>query len=527
MKPRRYLISINCQLLLACLLLPALSMAQEVCDNGRDDDNLTDLNDRIDCSCTASNQVVSLIPNPSFETQSECPFTTSQIEYAPPWFNNTFGSTDYMNACGFVPRALRSNGLFPFPDGDGAVATYIYEGYYEYLTTCLDSTMRAGRPYTIVFSFAATSVSNQSNDLLPQCRDTSLPQNPFALTLYGRANCNKATVRTLGCPTSVDANWKVLGTVIYKPIAKWRKLSITFTPAFDVNMIMLGAPCTLPPGYEQPPGSVCSPYFFYDNLILEKTERVNQPNIAIKATGEACQGNLRLTATTRDSLPLLATFQWYANGVALPGAVADTFRLPRGAQPGNYQVRLSGLFGCVLSAAVIINTVPPLAKIGHQVDTVVAGTTLQLTDSSQNATTRTWAFCDGTRLTGKTITLSFKEVGTCCLKLTANQGTCADSVQKCFAVIDKPTINIPNLFTPNGKGYNEVFEIRDARIKQLDCQIFNRWGRRVYTWTGTNGSWDGQLNNAPASEGTYFYIISYIDYLGNNQTAKGHLTLVR
>ncbi|TPE46027.1 gliding motility-associated C-terminal domain-containing protein [Pontibacter mangrovi] len=81
----------------------------------------------------------------------------------------------------------------------------------------------------------------------------------------------------------------------------------------------------------------------------------------------------------------------------------------------------------------------------------------------------------------------------------------------------------PNIFTPNGDGKNDFFEI--PGLPQEFCsatfqniRIYNRWGREVYRSTDSAFKWDG----ANLNDGVYFYMIDF-----NTTTYKGSVTLVR
>ncbi len=78
-------------------------------------------------------------------------------------------------------------------------------------------------------------------------------------------------------------------------------------------------------------------------------------------------------------------------------------------------------------------------------------------------------------------------------------------------------LNIPNAFTPNNDGKNDVF------LKDYDVKILNRWGEVLYE--GKNG-WDGTIDGKPVSAGTYYYIASIPDYDKNLKTVTGIITLV-
>lgn len=70
-----------------------------------------------------------------------------------------------------------------------------------------------------------------------------------------------------------------------------------------------------------------------------------------------------------------------------------------------------------------------------------------------------------------------------------------------------PFYNLPNTFTPNGDGTNEIFKPFPFRfIDRVDFKVYNRWGGLVFETTDPNLNWDGtNLNRKELSEGVYFY----------------------
>ena len=76
---------------------------------------------------------------------------------------------------------------------------------------------------------------------------------------------------------------------------------------------------------------------------------------------------------------------------------------------------------------------------------------------------------------------------------------------------DEPVYVLPNVFTPNGDGINDVFvpkEITPDLINRVEMHIFNRWGRFVYNTNDIFINWDGRASGSgqPCSPGTYFYV---------------------
>ena len=76
---------------------------------------------------------------------------------------------------------------------------------------------------------------------------------------------------------------------------------------------------------------------------------------------------------------------------------------------------------------------------------------------------------------------------------------------------DEPVYELPNVFTPNGDGINDVFvpmRITPEFITHVKMHIFNRWGRTVYDTEDVFIHWDGRVGGSgqPCSTGTYFYV---------------------
>jgi gliding motility-associated-like protein len=87
---------------------------------------------------------------------------------------------------------------------------------------------------------------------------------------------------------------------------------------------------------------------------------------------------------------------------------------------------------------------------------------------------------------------------------------------------------IPNVFTPNGDGFNDVFFLNITNGISIKAFIFNRWGKTIYEWSELSGSWNGTISGErEASEGTYYYVFEIEDKNGDIQLFKGHLILNR
>ncbi len=89
-----------------------------------------------------------------------------------------------------------------------------------------------------------------------------------------------------------------------------------------------------------------------------------------------------------------------------------------------------------------------------------------------------------------------------------------------------PELELPNVFTPNGDGHNELWRPIGEDIGQVELSIYSRWGRSVYTYSGalsSFGGWDG--GSSPA--GTYYVVVRALAPDGLAMEQKGILTLLR
>ena len=85
-------------------------------------------------------------------------------------------------------------------------------------------------------------------------------------------------------------------------------------------------------------------------------------------------------------------------------------------------------------------------------------------------------------------------------------------------------LTIPNVFTPNGDGVNDVFSIDGKAITEFNLTIVNRWGNTIFESNDINTSWDGTADGTPCLDGTYFYIIK-AKSTSNDYNKHGHVTL--
>lgn len=86
---------------------------------------------------------------------------------------------------------------------------------------------------------------------------------------------------------------------------------------------------------------------------------------------------------------------------------------------------------------------------------------------------------------------------------------------------------IPNIFSPNNDGQNDVLFLRGERISSCSFRLFDRWGIEVFNSHDREQGWDGTFNGKVCPEGVYFYIAEVGFVGGNSVVRKGNVTLIR
>jgi gliding motility-associated-like protein len=150
------------------------------------------------------------------------------------------------------------------------------------------------------------------------------------------------------------------------------------------------------------------------------------------------------------------------------------------------------------------------------------------TNTSVGANSYFWNLGNGVNAITPAAATTYTTAGVYTVTLMAYNSGCIATDTVLILVNDATTIAVPNIFSPNGDNINDEFYILTTGMKTLTCDIFNRWGQKVYTLGTPTQKWDGKLDNGnEASEGTYYYVLEAQGYDGKSYSYKGPITLVK
>ncbi len=159
---------------------------------------------------------------------------------------------------------------------------------------------------------------------------------------------------------------------------------------------------------------------------------------------------------------------------------------------------------------------------------------VSFTDLTKNAVITGWHwdfYANGSDTSAKqNPTYSFPNVGNyfVYLRVISNH-QCSDSIVKKLEVVEDETFYIPNAFTPNGDGGNDVFNPKAVGIKKFHMDIFDRWGQLVYSTNDIEKGWDGRSKKGGdiLPQDVYVYKITVTQSTSKSKQYVGHVTLIR
>ncbi len=147
--------------------------------------------------------------------------------------------------------------------------------------------------------------------------------------------------------------------------------------------------------------------------------------------------------------------------------------------------------------------------------------------------TRSWDFGDNTiELGTQEPTHLYPDTGSYTITLiVASIHNCYDTLITPIKINEAPTLYIPNAFTPNGDGKNDVFMVEGLQLYDFTMQIFDRWGEKIFESNDTNTGWDGRHRGPLCEMGVYVYRVVFKETTGKERktekTRVGHVTLIR
>jgi len=181
----------------------------------------------------------------------------------------------------------------------------------------------------------------------------------------------------------------------------------------------------------------------------------------------------------------------------------------------------------------------PIASFyANPVQASILDPNIDFVNTSQGATSYYWDFGDPEALSGTNSSTimnpshGYSYVGEYKVNLIAisNHG-CRSIASQLVEITPDFALYIPNTFTPDGNGLNDVFQPMGVGIDEEDYRldIYDRWGESIFTSNNFRKGWDGTVKGGSktAPQGVYTYKMMVKDILGNKHPKIGHVTVIR
>jgi len=253
---------------------------------------------------------------------------------------------------------------------------------------------------------------------------------------------------------------------------------------------------------------------------------INEPQPLVSSfekTDVTCHGDADGTAvfTVNGGTPPYS-FSWN-NGSADAGA----YSLPA----GTYSVTITDAHGCQNMHGFSITQPNPIwIQAMPAIDSVFRGNSVQITTeyyANNLFVTYQWTPADGLNCSRCARPIATPDATTQYTVTMTDETGCVASASVWIVVKDEHVYYAPNIFSPNGDGINDLFQIFVKGTREFHLQIHDRWGELVFRSDNPNAAWNGTLNGRELPDGVYVYDVYVIYQDGVVYKKKGSITLVR
>ncbi len=255
-------------------------------------------------------------------------------------------------------------------------------------------------------------------------------------------------------------------------------------------------------------------------------------NVLIDSVSMICQNNSTVLVANNLNLSDTLIYNWQADPSIVAGQNSDSLEVSP-TTTTNYTLYVENQYGCSDTAQgqVMVASSLPTLQITASQDTIVLGDTAQLFATQRNDYIYNWSPDNtlfGTNIYAPivqpiannnyylTITDGFGCQATDSITIYIQPSTCA-----------APYIFVPNAFTPDGDGQNDIIVPEGSIMTEIYFAIYNRWGELVFETNQLGKGWDGTYKGELLPSDVFGYYIKARCLDGNQFFNKGNITLIR
>ncbi|MBX2887391.1 MAG: gliding motility-associated C-terminal domain-containing protein [Ferruginibacter sp.] len=379
-------------------------------------------------------------------------------------------------------------------------------------------------PVSLGYTFSINGVDFQADPVF-----NNLAPGTYTITIANTLGCTRSTSTTINTPTDQPALPAVTSPVNYCLNQTATPLAASGNNLLWYNSLSGGTGQSTPP---TPLTSSAGTTSYYVSQTINGCES-NRAEIIVQVTDFdldeiegidticlsgntfAILSNSFVGGTWSSSNPAVATI---STGGMVTAVAAGTTTITYAATSG----------GCPASVSMDVTVNDFSLSLDGPLAPVNAGTSVILNASAiEPFIVTSWLpinlFTDQS-LTSQTIIASSSEL----IKVIGvSTYGCIDTAQFELVVIPQDEeLYIPNAFSPNHDGINDVFRPYGNSIIMVETTIFNQWGEKIFSGKGLPGGWDGLHKGKLQPSGVYVYVLKITLQSGRVETKKGAVNLI-
>ncbi|MFZ1692132.1 MAG: PKD domain-containing protein [Flavobacteriales bacterium] len=244
----------------------------------------------------------------------------------------------------------------------------------------------------------------------------------------------------------------------------------------------------------------------------------------------ACAGSqTQFSSTSTTTGAAIIGWNWsFSNGATGVGPQTSTSF----ATPGQYSATLTVFAqnGCSSTVTETFDVLgAPVAGFSIAGD-LFTDSPIAFADSSVGATNWHYSFGDGQGSLSASPTHEYDAPGQYIIVQTVtNANGCSDQDSLLIVIETKDILppKLPNAFSPNGDGVNDIFYVRGGPFLTMNLRIFNGWGEMIFETSDPTFGWDGTYEGKPEINGVYVYTVVATSVDGTEHDRSGKVTLIR
>lgn len=500
------------------------------------------------CSASATtNVIVNALPTPSIVTNS--PVCANQVIT----FNGSGGNTYSWSGPGFSSNLQNPSIVGAVVSNSGTYTLTVVN-----VNGCINSTTTnvIVNPLPIVSATGASVCSGSSISLTSNGGISYSWSGPGGFT---SSNQN---------PTITNANVNMSGNYVVtvtnaNGCVNAAIANVSVTPPYTINITNNSPICqgytlnlSAPLGYGY---SWTGPNGFYSNLSSPYIDNA-QPSASgvyslVVTDANGCTSSAITVATvnpnpilsitsTNDRMCAPACITFTVNSTNTISSVSWFF-LNGGVSSNSVSTQCFNRGGVYTSTATVVDNKGCQSTVSHTIEIYpkpiadfvfspikpIEGNEVSFTDASFNANINQWYWFFNSQNINSTLQnpyYTYVEAGSYPITLIVKSDKgCTDTITKSIIVGEDYGIYVPNTFTPNGDGFNDIFSAKGFGIVKFEMYVFDRWGERLFSTNDIHNGWDGTIKGKLCKEDVYVWKINLTNVFGKSHELTGHVTLMK